>query len=377
MTIVLDLHRRAMDLADAALEAKRLGNEDRFIMFSKWALDFERKAAEKIAGDFDAEPTRSVLLRSAASLALDIGDHRCAEHLIAVALAGNPPEEIAEELRDLSEQVYFQRHLELRKVTLEPEELQMSISGKGVGYGIAQGNEVMDRIRNIEKMIYRTVQRKMGKPFQGPGRPSTASRENYEVYMSTARAASFAVSLKIGKPENKEGPQGKFPNMEPAVDVLNEMVACLELVSHGDEKGLREKIPDETYYENFIQLARQIAPDGNNVSQVGITILRGEKEQSVAFRRRREQIPVFNKSIPEGSKGKEVQITGTLQFADSISKDHSIKLVEKDTGKVHKVFVRESMLSDIVRPLYEDMVVVFGTKTAKGIILKDIKKADG
>jgi hypothetical protein len=43
----------------------------------------------------------------AASLALECGALREAERLIAVALSGNPPEEIAEELRDLLEQVYF------------------------------------------------------------------------------------------------------------------------------------------------------------------------------------------------------------------------------------------------------------------------------
>lgn len=375
MTTVLDLHRRAMDLADAALEAKRLGDEDRFKKLSGQAFDNERRAAEMIAGDLAAEPTRSVLHRSAASLALDIGDHRSAERLIAVALTGNPPEEIAEELRDLSEQVYFQRHLELRKITLQPEEVQISISGKSIGFGIAQGNEVMDRVRNIEKMIYRIVQRKMGKPFQGKGRPSTASRENYEVYMSVPRAASFAVSLKIGKSESTEEPQGKFPGMKTAVDVLNEMVACLDLVSHGNEKALRKKIPDDMYYENFVQLARQIAPDGTNVSQVGITVIRGGKEQRVAFQRHREQIPVFIKSISPEPEGKEVNITGSLQFADSISKESTIKLVETDTGRIYKVFVRESMMVDIVRPLYEDTVVVTGTRTSKGIILKDIKKA--
>jgi hypothetical protein len=53
------------------------------------------------------EPTRSVLHRSAPTLALECGALRDAERLIAVALSGDPPAEIAEELRDLLEQVYF------------------------------------------------------------------------------------------------------------------------------------------------------------------------------------------------------------------------------------------------------------------------------
>ena len=68
---------------------------------------FEKKAAVEIAGDFDFEPSRSVLHRSAASLALQCGEFREAERLIAGALAGFPPDEVADELRDLLEQVYL------------------------------------------------------------------------------------------------------------------------------------------------------------------------------------------------------------------------------------------------------------------------------
>lgn len=233
----------------------------------------------------------------------------------------------------------------------------------------------MDRVRNIEKIIYRIVQRKMGRPFQGQVKYSKTSKENYEVYLSTPRAASFAVSLKIGKPESTDDSQGKFPDMEPAAEVLNEMVSCLDLVNQGDTKSLREKIPDDLYYDNFVQLARQIAPDGIDVSQVGITFTRGGKEQRVAFQRQREQIPVSVKPISGEGTGEDVRITGSLQYADAISKKPSIKLVEKGTGKKHTIFVPESMMSDIVRPLWEYVVVVSGTKSKNGILLKGITKS--
>jgi hypothetical protein len=42
-----------------------------------------------------------VLFRSAATLALECGEFREAEHLIAMALIGEPPAEIAEERREL------------------------------------------------------------------------------------------------------------------------------------------------------------------------------------------------------------------------------------------------------------------------------------
>jgi hypothetical protein len=68
------------------------------------AFENERKAAEALADSFDLEPTRSVLYRSAATLALDCADFAEAERLAHEGLAGKPPADIAQELRDVLDQ---------------------------------------------------------------------------------------------------------------------------------------------------------------------------------------------------------------------------------------------------------------------------------
>jgi hypothetical protein len=102
-----DLHHEAMRLADEAELARRHGDASRAQERLHQAFDCERQAADLVAGDHSLEPTRSVLHRSAAALALECGALREAERLIAAALSGDPPAEIAEELRDLLEKVYF------------------------------------------------------------------------------------------------------------------------------------------------------------------------------------------------------------------------------------------------------------------------------
>jgi hypothetical protein len=72
---------------------------------------FNEQAAALIANQLDAEPTRSVLHRSAANLAVNCGELTAAERLIATALSGNPPSEIAEELKDLFIQINLVEHL--------------------------------------------------------------------------------------------------------------------------------------------------------------------------------------------------------------------------------------------------------------------------
>lgn len=103
MTILQDaehLHNQAMDYTERALLAQRAGNSSDAENFFRQAFELESQAATLLA-DTTIEPSRSVLLRSAATLALDCDELREAEKLIATALAGDPPDSIAQELRNL------------------------------------------------------------------------------------------------------------------------------------------------------------------------------------------------------------------------------------------------------------------------------------
>jgi hypothetical protein len=90
-----------MKKADEALEAKRGDRPEAARSLFREACKLESEAALTLLEDTEAEPTRSVLFRSAASLAIngDLPAH--AAYLIACGLEGSPPIEIREELRSL------------------------------------------------------------------------------------------------------------------------------------------------------------------------------------------------------------------------------------------------------------------------------------
>lgn len=99
------LHDAAMLLADEAHEAGRRGEQARFEELSREAFQQEKEAANLLLHLTKAEPTRSVLFRSAAQLALDCHEFKEAEKLVNAALWGNPPTELALELREMSRQI--------------------------------------------------------------------------------------------------------------------------------------------------------------------------------------------------------------------------------------------------------------------------------
>jgi tetratricopeptide (TPR) repeat protein len=107
---IKELHRKAMELADMADIAKRQGHKDKAMKLYDEAYMLERDAALLAEKDKVGEPCISVLYRSAASLALNCMKYREAEKLIATALSGEPPAEIADELRSLMDNINFYRN---------------------------------------------------------------------------------------------------------------------------------------------------------------------------------------------------------------------------------------------------------------------------
>jgi acetylglutamate synthase len=123
MSQIQALHQQAMDLAEAAAVAHLRGALEQAAQFTREAFEQETQAAALIASALDAESTRSVLHRSAASLAIECGELQTAERLIATALSGNPPPEIAEELKDLFIQINLSQYLKRQGIHIDINEL--------------------------------------------------------------------------------------------------------------------------------------------------------------------------------------------------------------------------------------------------------------
>lgn len=374
MSTVKDLHRQAMQLADLGHAARREGKPEIAREHFAKAYRLERAAAEQLFTRLDAEPSRSILLRSAATLAVEANQFVDAEQMVCTALAGQPPVEIAEELRDLFEQINFRRHLSLGGITLTDRELQMSIAGPGVGFGIAPIDAVIERIEHAQALMYRFTERKLGRDYRDKGAPSKDIREAVSLFMAIPRAASYAVALVVG------GKQETLPNMSIGESVIDEVIECLDLFARDEEDALREKIPSEEYLINFRGLAKAIAPDGEEIQTVGFTALRAGEEKTVALRPVRRAGPVAPSSAAAPHKATEkpeATVTGTLLFADAMEhKQNLIKLVD-EAGVKHSIVVPPGMMDDIVRPLWDYRVTVSGPLRRGRILLTDISKVRG
>ena len=104
-------HNQAMDLVETAILERTRGHGEKAIQLYAEALELELAAIRELDERGErAEPTWSVLHRSAGWMAFNSNQFLLAEKLASKALAGDPHSEIAEELRDLLAETYARMH---------------------------------------------------------------------------------------------------------------------------------------------------------------------------------------------------------------------------------------------------------------------------
>jgi hypothetical protein len=339
-----------MQAADQALEARRAQQADASLELFRQALDSESKAAALTR----QQPSRSILFRSAANLAIEAGDYGRAEQLACLGLIGNPPEDIADELRHALDRATFRRHLRLGGVTLSPSAIQLSIAGPAVGYGDVPEPEIVSRVDAYRKLITRSVSRKRRIPFSES--PHTRSEDaDFQLFLSAPRAASFAVTLRVGAREMQE-----HFNFDVSPDaVVKDVMQNLRHFESEREQELRQAIPDGDYRRNFVALARKLAPDGKRITLVGVTRAADGVTDELAMMQPRASHQVRK---PKASDAPIVSLEGRLNFADSPDGKKSGRIKLRTIDAEYKIAVPKGILSDIVRPHFDELVKIRARK---------------
>ena len=363
-------HNLSIDIVELAVIERVRGNQGRTRELYAEALELEIAAIREFElSNGRAEPTWSILHRSAGWMALNSNQFRRAEQIAATALAGEPHPEIAEELRILLEEINSERHLALGGVSLTADEIQLSLAGPGVGFGRARTSDIIGRFGDITRLIHRVVERRGSREFRERG-PRQDVTNRFPTFMSVPRGGSFAATITIGQPSS----QLSFPGLLTTNVIVDEIMDVMELTNASNLSGLRERIPSSSYLRNFISLVRKIAPDGNRIRQVGLTAVSDGKERHVSIDTPVSELPlppIGEETLVPVNDPEPVRIEGVLLYADAI-KDNMVRIVD-DFDRDHALDVPEGMMNDIVRPNWNSRVTVMGMRVGGRTTLQDIQ----
>ena len=124
MTQIDLLHNQAMDLAENAFLAQQKGDKTAFVQLSREAFLLEKAAAMLLQNQLDAEPSRSILFKSAAFLAYDAQAYQACRDMITYTLLGKPDAIIKAEMKAL----FLEVDAILQKVPSKFEEIKNKIA---------------------------------------------------------------------------------------------------------------------------------------------------------------------------------------------------------------------------------------------------------
>src|SRR5690606_7149122 len=131
----------------------------------------------------------------------------------------------------------------------------------------------------------------------------------YALYMSAPRAGSFSVTFRLGR-------QTMLPGLDDTDEVIAEVIECLALLNSEQYDGLRHRIRDDAYFRNFVGIAKKMAPDGDDISFVGLTAdIRGRRtDLSFTIRPSDIVLPPSTETESEGPDAfsEPVMVTGVL-----------------------------------------------------------------
>jgi hypothetical protein len=338
-----------MEFAQEAMVERDHGNFARAYLLATQALPLELDAARQIEKTVEAEPTRSILYLSAATLAYQSNNRQLAKQLIGEASSGFPPPQVEHDLFELLENLGAELRVTDEEESLVGSQIRLSISGGTVGNGSAPYQPVEDRMRAMVKLLDRTALNMQGYQYQSGAKVGTRNRA-FTPYIHTPTPGSFQVIIELAPRE--DAPSALFVTGESVVD---RVVTGVHLVQDGNLDELRDILQDDAFYPNFVASAQLLAPDGKVVERVELASPRRE----VALTKTREEIVIPPSSFPAPSKDNFLTATATLRgllIEASIKNDRWVSL-KTETGSPKRLWINEA-IDDLVRTYFDRHVEV-------------------
>jgi tetratricopeptide (TPR) repeat protein len=210
MKDIRSIHGRAMELMRTAKLDLENRDKESYVKNTQLAYDLEREAAFLLLTSFESEPTRSVLFRSAANLAYNLGQYDEAEKLIYQALSGSPHDEIKAELLTLKESIEaaFVKELSVNDITeysyinlIKESAVNLKVEPKTDKYSKAVVvDSIVDFLKNIQTSYKNFAEILFRKNFGIDDYPNfesalTSFRKDSNLLMVDLNFQSFGVGI--------------------------------------------------------------------------------------------------------------------------------------------------------------------------------------
>jgi hypothetical protein len=213
----------------------------------------------------EARKTHRLLEGNAVVLRYKANDLPGARRLAFQVLARTP--ELEGRLRDIITASWQESEPSDEARYLSPCELHMD--GGEVQFGLAPTDEVSKRQSGIQSLLWRAAEWLLKLPHRQRGLPSPEIRKRIQLYQAVPGYGSYRLAFRVSAPAKQENLfDAEEFNLVGGDSLVYKTVELVDRVSSASADELGRFVEDPTYRVSFLQIMRDLAPDGSRVAQV-------------------------------------------------------------------------------------------------------------
>lgn len=345
--------------------------EDAYRLYKK-AAQAEQRALSSIPSS--KAKTIGITLVSAVALYYKAREWDLALSLAYEYLARQDlPSFAQQQVEDLVATVWGERARAKSGIEFLGREVLVSLSGGEVAFGAAPLDLVVQRVEQVQKFLYRIAEFVLGRPHRKHGGPEIEILDLCRPWILQAPAGSYQFAVRVQVPKQTD----LFRTHETEVrDIANKFLGILDLSAADPSGQLANMVPDTDYRATFINMARNLAPDGKLVERVDFRPALAGSEREVSYiSETRESLSAalrpFRKARPTDATEQEVRTVGVLRAVD-LEKDW-LKVLADLTGDLIQVIGVGDSLDDVLGPMVNRRVIVDYAESPRARRLIDIQ----
>lgn len=145
----------------------------------------------------------------------------------------------------------------------------VAVKGGEIVEGGAPLDLIVDKVKTVQSLFYRTTELLKGLPHRKRGGPKKAIQDSCRPWLFQATPGSYQFAVAVQEPQQPELSLFDEPDLRPK-EIADKFLDILKASTESPETTLVQVVQEADYRDTFLKLTRSLTPTGKGYHQLDI-----------------------------------------------------------------------------------------------------------
>ena len=165
--------------------------------------------------------------------------------------------------------IWSEKAREQAGVQFAPGQVMVAVKGGEIVEGGAPLDLIIDKVKTVQSLFYRTTELMKGLPHRKRGGPVKKIQESCRPWLFQAVPGSYQFAVAVQEPQQPELDMFEATDPRPK-EIADKFLDILKASIESPEDTLPDVVQDADYRDTFLKLTRSLAPTGKGFNQLDI-----------------------------------------------------------------------------------------------------------